>query len=394
MSHVLRKHMEDKTARPDAEEPLDPGFWYKPTRAGLTIADDHRTTPHPRAGHTTPVRPPAGELAAARPGEAVPDGWTRIDRETAQDQFGQNFITALLPRPDNTKRPAHEVQLTEKASRLLEAFIAGCRQESSDQYWTPSRNDNAAQVEQPTRIALAVRTDACAHPSIAPRPSSVRIIDQETGTAVEVEALGEIPARVHARTTTEAPWRLINYHHDDLSAAIAQVVDPSYGHRTLPAKIEVLEAMAQFVENGGESEARAEAEVATAEGSTNTTTTVDAESAVLLLAKTIHLTRAAYGRPGWTVDAIKENGARIIIHGRANETPEDRTAGAWHQSPHQEEHSQEAIVAHQQMRRKVQALIDTVIERVVPLWDGGAYQERLTGFRPLKNSDDEQLRQP
>ena len=230
--------MNDKTEQPDPKEDTDPGFWYKPTRAGLTIATDHRTLPHPRAGQTKPVRPPAGELVIARPGNAIPEGWIHINRESAQGEFGEDFVTALLPRPDSAQRPQHERKLIAKASKLLEAFIEGCREESQENYWTPREEDKSPEMHKQTRIALAIRPDACAHPIIAPRPSAVRIVDKETGTSVEVEALGEIPARVHARTGSQAPWRLIDYHHDDLNAAIAQVVDPSYGHRTLPAKIE------------------------------------------------------------------------------------------------------------------------------------------------------------
>ena len=224
--------------------------------------------------------------------------------------------------------------------------------------------------------------------------SAVRIVDKETGTSVEVEALGEIPARVHARTGSQAPWRLIDYHHDDLNAAIAQVVDPSYGHRTLPAKIEVLEAMAAFIYNDEQPDAKGEATVAANDVSTDITTTVDAKGAIRLLAMTIHLAREPYGRPGWTVDAVDRYGGRILIRAPANETLTETTAASWYDKPNEPAPTPAAIQTHQKMRRKVQTLISKVMNRGIPLWAGEAYQERITEFRALENADPTQSPQP
>ena len=191
-------------------------FWYEPAVSGRTIVDDALSTPHPRAGRRQPVRTPAGHLSTAENGQEPPEGKTPATRENAETAYGKRYVDAVEEQPSPGSGNAHAQRLLELVNPLMTVFMEGCRDQATHQYWVrrePCRRD----IGHPLRIALAIQPDACAHPKIGPRLSVVRIQDYETGTAVEVEALGETPAVVRAKATAEAPWRQIDFHDSDLN---------------------------------------------------------------------------------------------------------------------------------------------------------------------------------
>ena len=194
----------------------------------------------------------------------------------------------------------------------MTAFMEGCRDQTTHEYWV-RRKPFGRDIGRPVRIALAIRPDACAHPAIAPRLSVVRIRDYETGTAVEVEALGETPAVVRAKATAEAPWRQIDFHDSDLNAAIAHVVDPVTDHRSLPARIDVLEQIAHFLYDNETVDRRGEVRL-TEPDEKVTTITGTPKNVLALVAETVTAARGAYGEIGWTLDGIDRTGARIVLH--------------------------------------------------------------------------------
>ena len=367
-------------------------FWYEPAVSGRTLVDDARSTPHPRAGRQKPARPPAGRLTLAVDGQEPPQGAAYASRDDANAAYGQRYVEAVeqLPalRGDNRNGDdsGHSAvrsgrqSLIELVNPLMTTFIEGCREETTHQYWVrrkPFRRD----IGRPVRIALAIRPDACAHPEIAPRVSIVRIQDYETGTAVEVEALGETPAIVRAKATAERPWRLIDYHDNDLNAAVAHVVDPATEHRSMPARIDILEEIATFLYGNPTTDQKGQVEL-TEPGGKVTTVTASAQKVLQLVAETVTPARQADGAIGWTLDGIDRTGARIVLHSPHTETNGETLASNWVSDREPKKPKPATVRAHQSNRRLVQKLITEAqaTQGSRPFWNGTPYQTRITGF--------------
>ena len=357
-----------------------PAFWYEPAVSGRTIVDDALSTPHPRAGRRQPVRTPAGHLSTAENGQEPPEGKTPATRENAETAYGKRYVDAVEEQPSPGSGDAHAQRLLELVNPLMTVFMEGCRHQATHQYWVrrePCRRD----IGHPLRIALAIQPDACAHPKIGPRLSVVRIQDHETGTAVEVEALGETPAVVRAKATAEAPWRQIDFHDSDMNAAIAHAVDPAYEHRSLPARIDVLEQIAHFLYDDKTIDRKGQVSL-TEPDEKVTTITATPKKVLELVAETVTAARGAYGEIGWTLDAIDSTGARIVLHSPQNETISDTLQSNWVDDREPPKPELETVKAHQSNRRLVQKLISEALGRQNkrPIWDGTPYQTRITGF--------------
>ena len=134
-----------------------------------------------------------------------------------------------------------------------------------------------------------------------------------------MEALGETPAVVRAKATAEAPWRQIDFHDSDLNAAIAHVVDPVSDHRSLPARIDVLEQIAHFLYDNETVDRRGEV-CLTEPDEKVTTITGTPKNVLALVAETVTAARGAYGEISWTLDGIDRTGARIVVHSPQSET--------------------------------------------------------------------------
>ncbi len=196
-----------------------------------------------------------------------------------------------------------------------------------------------------------------------------------------MEALGETPAVVRAKATAEAPWRQIDFHDSDLNAAIAHVVDPVSDHRSLPARIDVLEQIAHFLYDNETVDRRGEVRLIEPDEKV-TTITGTPKNVLALVAETVTAARGAYGEIGWTLDGIDRTGARIVLHSPQSETISDTLRSNWVADREPPKPKLATVKAHQSNRRLVQKLISEALRHQDkrPIWNGTPYQTRITGF--------------
>ena len=159
------------------------------------------------------------------------------------------------------------------------------------------------------------------------------------------------------------------------------MVDPVSDHRSLPARIDVLEQIAHFLYDNETVDRRGEVRLIEPDEKV-TTITGTPKNVLALVAETVTAARGAYGEISWTLDGIDRTGARIVLHSPQSETISDTLRSNWVADREPPKPKLATVKAHQSNRRLVQKLISEALRHQDkrPIWNGTAYQTRITGF--------------